>query len=164
MKLEKLSVVAELLSSVAVVMTLIYLAVQTSQMSAQTELLTVQSRQTLEAMLATSREGLLAADMEIINTIVSNPVGWANIDRPWAELTPVEQAQARNIYAGMFRVREFAWLQYKNGVLDEVALKSYMAPMPRWIARASGQELWAWHSPGFDPDFVAYVNAMLEEN
>lgn len=164
MKLEKIAAMAEIISSIAIVLTLIYLAVQTQQMSVQTEQMAIQSQQTTNAILATSRQETMAADIELIAAMIGTPESWSNIDRPFSELTYTEQLQARNVYAGLLRVREYAWFQYKNGILDEATLRSYLAPLPRWIARTSGGVLWEGHSAELDPEFVSYVNAMIEQS
>ena len=163
MKVEKIAAFAEIISSIAIVLTLIYLAVQTQQMTDQTEQMAIQSQQMTNALNATSRQELMSADITTIAALIETPEAWSNIDRPWSELTPVEQKQAVNVYAASFRTREYAWFQYKNGTLDEAAMRSYMAPMPRWIARTSGGVIWAMHSAEMDPEFVSYVNAMIDE-
>jgi hypothetical protein len=59
MKLEKIAPLAELISSVAIVVTLIYLAIQTQQ--------------TNNALLANSRQATLMADITLISTLITNP-------------------------------------------------------------------------------------------
>ena len=70
-----------------------------------------------------------------------------------------EQEHASNVLAGLLRVREFAWFQYKNGILDEAALRSYLAPLSRWFQRGDTMTVWREFSREFDPEFVAYVEA-----
>lgn len=164
MKIEKLAAVSEIVSSICIVLTLIYLAVQTNHMSEQTEQMALQYRQTTDAILATSRQETMSADIAMIAAMIGTPEAWSNIDRPFAELTQTEQAQARNVYAGLLRIREYAWFQYKNGILDEATLRTYLNPLPRWIARASGGELWERHSVELDPEFVSYVNALIDRD
>jgi hypothetical protein len=59
MKLEKIVPLAELVSSIAVVITLIYL--------------TIQTQQTHDALLASSRQATLATDVTLIAALVQNP-------------------------------------------------------------------------------------------
>jgi len=160
----KWSAIAEILSSFAIVVTLFYLAAQTKQVSVQTEQMALQSALTTNAILATSRQETMSADIQMIAAMISTPEAWSNIDRPFSELTHSEQAQARNVYAGLLRIREYAWFQYKNGILDEATLQTYLNPLPRWIARASGGELWERHSADLDPEFVSYVNALISRS
>lgn len=147
-KWAKLAAISEIVSSVAIVVTLIYLAIQ--------------SQQTNSALLATSRQATMTADVTMIASLISNPDAWANMSEPFADLTLAEQGQVRNMAAGLFRVREFAWFQYENGVLDEDTLRSYLAPMVRWLQMEGMLVVWNEFSTELDPEFVAYVNAERE--
>ena len=66
MKWEKASAIAEIVSSVAVLVTLVYLAIQTKELAAQTEVNTA-------AIIATSRMGALNADMQLMRMIADYP-------------------------------------------------------------------------------------------
>jgi len=149
-KWTKLSAVAEIVSSVAVLITLIYLAIQTQQ--------------TNEALIANSRQATMTADVEMISALVSNPGVFANLQKPFSQLTIAEQGQAANAVAGLLRIREFAWFQYRNGALDEVTLRSYLSPLVRWLRWEGAQPLWERFSQELDPEFVAYVDSMLAES
>ena len=150
MRIEKLSAIAELVSSIAIVATLIYLAVQTQQTNA--------------ALIANSRQGLLMADLSGISNLVDNPEIAANAQRPISELTYAENQQLGNVYAGLLRSREFAWLQYQSGVLDEPTFESYMETLIRWTRDSEAYRSW-WEtfSPVTNPQFEAFVNSLLAE-
>ena len=145
----KLSAISEIVSSVAVLVTLIYLAIQTQQ--------------TNEALIANSRQATMTADVEIVGALISNPEAFANLRKPYSELTLAEQGQTANVLAGLLRIREFAWFQYKSGVLDEVTLRSYLAPLARWLKWEGTKPTWEVFSQELDPEFVEYVNVMLAE-
>ena len=150
MKLERAAPIAEIVSSVAIVLTLIYL--------------TVQTQQTNDALLANSRQGLLLADLTMIDTLVSNPEVVVNARRPPGELTEVEDGQVANTYAALLRSREFAWLQYQAGVLDEATFLSYMETMIRMTSEYRAyHDYWAIFSPRTNPAFTVYVNSLLAE-
>jgi len=149
-KWTKLSVISEIVSSVAVLVTLIYLAIQTQQ--------------TNETLIANSRQATMTADVEMIGALVSNPEAFANLRKPFSELTYVEQRQTANVFAGLLRIREFAWFQYKTGVLDEATLRSYLAPLTRWLKWDAAKPTWELFSEELDPEFVAYVDVMLAES
>ena len=63
----------------------------------------------------------------------------------------------------MSRIREFAWFQFGSGVMDEQALRSYLAPLVDAIQWPSLIEVWPQVSVNLDPDFVACVNALRDE-
>ncbi len=149
MKLEKIAPVAEIVSSVAVVVTLIYL--------------TIQSQQTSSALVANSQSVTMLADMTLLSALISNPEHGANLYRPFNQLTTAEQEQLGNVLAAFIRTREFAWLQYRAGILDEVTLDSYMETPVRWIREYEAfRYYWGPLSAGVNPDFRTYVNTLLE--
>jgi hypothetical protein len=151
MKLRNVAALAEIISSVTVVATLIYLSIQTHQPNS--------------ALLATSREATMQADTTLIAALIGNPEAMANAQRPLAELTAAEKEQVRNVLAGVLRSSEFAWLQYRNGTLDGTTLASYMETPIRWIRsdEAFGY-YWEYFSKTTDPDYRSYVNALLERS
>jgi hypothetical protein len=132
------------------VVTLIYLAVQ--------------AHQTTSALLANSRQATMTADVAVIAAAIGAPRAWANLHKPFADLSLAEQEQTTNLLAGLLRVREYAWFQYRNGVLDEAALRSYVAPMARWFQWGDTMTVWRQFSGEFDPEFVAYVDKMLRDS
>lgn len=149
MKLEKIAPIVEIVSSVAIVITLIYLSIQTQQTNA--------------ALFANSREATLMADVELIDTLISNPEAGENSSKSFSELTKAEQNQVGNVLAGLLRTREFSWHQYKNGILDKATFDSYMGTLIRWIKQGDATEYW-WKlfSKEVDPEFVNYINLLLE--
>ena len=150
MKLEKLAPIAEIVSSAAIVLTLIYL--------------TVQTRQTNDALFATSRQGILMADMSLIQTLVNNPQIVAYAKMPNSELTDPEASQVANSFAGLLRSREYAWLQYQTGILDKATFESYMETLIRMTKENQGFRFyWDLFSRRTNPEFSAYVNSMLDQ-
>ncbi len=149
MKLERIAVVAEIVGSLAVVVTLGYLAVQT--------------RQTNNALLASSRQATMAADVATLAALIQTPRAFTNLHKPFAQMSLEEQEQVGNVVAALIRVREYAWFQYKNGVMDEAALHSYMAPMVRWLDEGDTRVVWQAFAKEVDPEFVAYVDRMVQE-
>ena len=151
MKLEKIAPLAEIVSSVAVVLTLVYLAIQTQQ--------------TNSALVANSQSVTMLADMTLISALISNPEQGGNVHRPFDELTDVEKEQLSNVLAGVLRTREFAWLQYQAGTLDEATFASYMETPVRWIRESEAmRNLWGPISAGVNPDFRSYVNSLLDSS
>lgn len=150
MKLEKMSAVAEIVSSVAIVVTLIYLAVQTQQ--------------TNSALAANSRAALMSADIDLVSVWAADPrlAGIAGGSLPFADIAPEEQTQHVLLMAGFVRVREFAWFQYRDGLLDERAWTGYLSTLLTTVSNNEGSRLaWEAYEPMLDRDFVAYVNEQL---
>ena len=151
MRIEKVAPIAEIISSVAIVVTLVYLSVQTQQ--------------TYRALIANSQQATLTADMTLISALIGNPEVAANAARPISELSVAEEGQVANVFAGMMRTREFAWLQYQTEVLDEPTFESYMETLVRWIRDFEGYRYyWEFFSQYTNPEFTEYVNSKLEES
>ncbi len=92
---------------VAIVVTLIYLAVQTQQ--------------TNIALHATSREATMMADVTMLAAAIENPEVNDNLEK--AEITDIEREQLEIFLAAFLRIREFAWFQYQNDILDEATCR-----------------------------------------
>ena len=138
----KWSAVAEILSAIAIVVTLIYLSVQTQQNSS--------------ALLAVSRQATLQGDMAMFAATMAYPED-LNYNNP--ELSP---AEVRNLTMRIMamRTREFAWLQYQSEILDESTWLSYMAPMRSMFDSETGRTVLNLYT-GI-PEFKAYVIEWLD--
>lgn len=66
-----------------------------------------------------------------------------------------------NILSGFTRIREFAWFQYQDGLLDQRVWEGCMATLARNLSSDIGRVLWAAISQEMDPEFVAYVDSRL---
>lgn len=148
MKLEKLSAIAELVSSIAIVVTLGYLAIQTSQ---NTQAIQANVRQ---AMLNDDRELLFQA-MEYSSTFTQMIRG--------EELTDEQLYELSAYFVGSMRVRENQWLQYRNGVIDEQTWLTYQQPIAIMLSNEFSRTWWRNRSETgeFDAGFVEMVNDLL---
>ncbi|MBW2241519.1 MAG: hypothetical protein JRH01_05990 [Deltaproteobacteria bacterium] len=145
MKSSKVTAVAEIVSSIAILVTLAYL--------------TIQTRQNTEALHANSRQATMAADIEFLTALMDNPEIEANVRLP--ELSPTQESQIQPYVIAFMRIREFAWFQYKSGVLDETTWISYMAATSHVLAPERARRIWEQQSEFMDREFVAYVNDFL---
>lgn len=143
MKIERLAAIAEIVSSVAIVATLAYLAIQ--------------SKQTNDMLLGSSRQAAVAADVTLLTSALDHPAAAARI----LGLDP-ETMQTQALLIIFMRAREFQWLQYRSGTLDRETFESYMSPASTWLQSDLGAAWWASYHGQFDRDFVEFVNAWLE--
>jgi hypothetical protein len=144
MKLEKLSSLIEALSSVAVVITLIVLIVEIGQ---NTEALNAQSRQ---SVLTSAQTELLAS--------VNHPEVVAAISKA-GPLTADENIKLDAYFTATMRGREFSWLQYRSGLIDEDQWKTELAVV-RSIMSSPRIRLW-WTKLGrtyVSSEFAAFVD------
>ena len=153
MNLDALGNIGDFLGGVGVVVTLIYLAIQTNQLAAQTELNTT-------AMISGSRQQALDAELQILRMIVDYLI--TGLGYPAAsDEDDVRRQQAVDL--AFFRVREQQWLQFRDGHLDEATWESYLALLIFNIQTNDriGQRWNAFAAAGFAPGFVSTVNAAL---
>jgi hypothetical protein len=146
MKIEKLAALAEIVSSVAIVATLAYLAIQTQQNTA--------------AVQASVRQSMLEADRDSLYMAVDHPFMYRRSD-----LTAEEQLQLIGYLTAFIRTRENYWLQFRNGVLDESTWESYRGALVIVIFSSDfGRRVWAQQTANglvFDPGFVAAIETWV---
>jgi hypothetical protein len=144
-KLQNTSAIAEIVSSIAIVITLAYLAVQTSQ--------------TNEALRANSRQATMETEVSIILASLNHP------DSASAPVAPSDVGAYRRmlLLAATARLREFSWYQYQNGILDEELWRTYARTTARLFGDEYGNQVWASFESELDPQFVAYMNNLIEE-
>lgn len=147
MNWDKASSISEILSSVAILITLVYLAVEINQNA--------------EATQADVRQAMLASDQQLLELLIEDP----KLSLSWykQELDDEEKVRLNYFLFSHLRMRENNWLQYKNGILDDETWQSYSRSLG-FIFSARQPRTW-WSSlekeQMFDDEFVAVVNAMI---
>jgi hypothetical protein len=143
-----LSAIGDILSSAAVLVTLIYLAMQT--------------RQSANATQSNTRQAILAADQQLLQLIVDNPDLYLVRFKP--KLTDEEKVRLGAYLVTFVRMRENNWLQYQNGVLDEATWGSYRKSIVPFLGAPKTRTWWqnyARETSAFDPAFIALVDELL---
>ncbi|HEY5623429.1 MAG TPA: hypothetical protein VIV14_06680 [Gammaproteobacteria bacterium] len=140
----KVADISQIVSSAAILFTLIYLAVEVSQ---NTAALNAQSRETV---LSISQASLFAAldNPEIIESFVKPET-----------LTPHEKIRLNSFLVAFLRGREFAWLQYRDGIIDDGQWNTELAAL-RFVMLPTRNRDW-WERFGrlnFSPEFAAFVD------
>jgi len=148
-KLEKWSAVAEIVSSVAILLTLGYLAIQTSQNT--------------QAIQASIRQAMLTDEREMLFKQMDYPFVSPINGYVGRELTREEQVQLDTWTLAFLRVRENQWLQYHNGVIDEATWNTYRYAIQVILSTEYGASFWELRSGRgeFDGGFVRDVNELL---
>ena len=140
---------SEIFSSIAIVVTLIYLAIEITQ---NTEAIEGQTRQ---AVLNSAQEELaiLLENPELIQALAGT--------KP---LNALDSIRLDNLLAMALRSREFSWLQYQSGSIDGNQWATEEAVLIG-ILDSDVARLW-WNQLGrnvFGAAFVDFVDAMIEE-
>ena len=146
MTLEQLANLAEIVGTAAVVITLIYLAMQV--------------RQGAQILWSESRQAQVAYDQGGVYKFVEFP----ELGRLFSQVeTPTSEEKTRLLFwmIGQMRAREHEWLQYRSGALDEETWVSYRDVIYFLLGTRRARALWDLCSPYFNPDFVAMVAEMI---
>lgn len=142
----RLSAISEILSSAAILVTLVYLAIQTQQNS--------------EAVRAGTRQAMLDADQEYLLTFIEHPDLLLLRNKP--ELTDEEKVQLSAAWITFIRIRENNWFQFRNGVLDAPTWESYRGSIVTSLMGSRGRTWWQnFGRNGFDAEFAAMVDELL---
>lgn len=142
MRLEKTAVIGEIVSSVAIVITLAYLAVQTSQ--------------TNIALRADSRQAAMETEVSILMGLLDHPEAIVS------EVDPEGLWKKRQVFAALARLREFNCCQYRNGILDDAIWESYANTIARLFRDEYGREFWGGLAGELDADFYAYMTTLID--
>jgi len=150
MKVEKIAAVAEVVSSVAIVVTLAYLAIQTRQNT-----LAIQA----------AGQSMLEADRALLTLQVEYPSITIARDTD-IDLTDEDAIRLADYLVSVVRVRESQWLQYQNGVIDERTWLTYRTPILAVFSNERTRSWWRNRTATgeFDQGFVDSVNQLLRDN
>jgi hypothetical protein len=143
MTLEQWAAIAEIVSSAAIVATLVYLAIQ--------------AQQAKDMLLGNSRQAVIATDVTLLTNVFNNPDPAARILR-----MDSKQVEHQSLLILFVRSREYQWFQYQKGTLDRETFESYMSPLKAWLGDGLGAAFWSTNQRSFDQEFVEFVNGRLK--
>lgn len=145
----KWSAIAEIASSIAIVVTLIYLAIQTQQNAG--------------AILANSRNALIATEIGVNQQVVENPSIFLSRYKT-TDLTLEEQVQLEVWLIQVVRSREHQWLQYRDGLLDQQIWDAYANALPVILSFPKERAWWNFVKYRyFDNQFADAVDLLLAD-
>jgi hypothetical protein len=139
----------EFIGAIVIVATLIYL--------------TLQVRQNTNALHAQTRQSLLSAGQTELFAMIENP-DILLVMLKKEPLTAQEHIRLGFWLAGSMRSREFAWLQYQKGVIDEVQWHTEALAIQNLLLAPAGRG-W-WESIGrkiFSAEFARFVDDLVRD-
>jgi len=146
MLLEQLANLSQIIGTIAVVVTLIYLAVQVRQGS--------------QILRSDSKHAQLGTDQHGIYLFVEYP----ELSQLYCqENTPSLKEKTRLLFwiIANMRAREYEWIQYKNGVMDEESWLTYRDVIYFVLGTERARSLWDMTRGFFNDGFVAMVSEMI---
>jgi hypothetical protein len=149
MERSKLADLSEIVSSIAIIITLIYLIIEINQNT--------------DAIRTQTAQSILQAGQAELAMMVENPDIPLNIPSTKA-LTPEQNVVLDAYFASHMRNREFAWLQYKNDTIDEGNWESELMVMSVWLD-SHRFRIW-WNKLGryySREEFTIFVDQLIED-
>lgn len=147
----KWSAIAEICGAIAVVITLLYLSLQTRYLATQTEQNTAAIAASVRQEMFANDQVLLTKGMEFRSCQVEGSNMWS---------APECFSASSLIF---LRSRENNWLQYRDGVIDEVTYETYNKVLSDMLSNPAVADLWPLLSRNLSDAFVEYANQLLAE-
>jgi hypothetical protein len=147
MALDQIAAFAEIIASIAVVASLIYVAVQL--------------RQNTDAIHAQSREAIKTGSLSELFKVMDQPDLMLLITDK-ETLTPLEQSRLNAYFFASMRAREFSWLQYRNGVIDRSQWQTELL-VTQFFLDSKKLRVW-WDKvgrAGFSDEYGEFIDALL---
>lgn len=148
MNWDAITAIGEIVGAIAVVVSLLYLAIQ---------------------IRAQNRESRMAAVHDILAAFreIQTPMQDAEISKLWLKaraghdaLENHEKVQFYNLIGPMLRVWEEAYFQFDSGRLDEEIWETMVAQYSELVAMPEMQKYWALHKHVYAKRFSAFVDGI----
>jgi hypothetical protein len=151
MKWEKASAIAEIVSSVAVLVTLVYVGIQTRELAEQTQVNSA-------AIIGSSRQAALNAELQMFRFTADYPASMSG-----RAASDDDETVRRYMAAfSLLRVRENQWLEYRDKQLDPATWKSYVTIFVGLLATDPFVlRIWRQYAPILDQGFVSDIEPLL---
>ena len=149
MSIEQLANLAEVIGVILVIASLVYVAKQL--------------RQTNEALHAQSRQSVLTSSQAELLSLMDNPEIAKNFVGN-GDLSEDEHIRLHFFLTALMRVREFSWLQYMNGQIDEAQWTTELVVI-RNVLGTDRTRHW-WLTMGrrtFGTEFSNFVDASIKD-
>ena len=148
MTMADLAIWSQIISSIAVLITLIFL--------------TVQLKQNTKAILTNTRQTIITTDMQGIETGINFPAIEHSMHKQ--QLNEDEKVQLEWWLISLVRTREYQWFQYRNGLLDKKSWEANLSALGRNLSFTRTRGWWKLVSSDyFDSGFVKEVNGYLAQ-
>lgn len=146
----KWSAISEILSSISILVTLVYLAMQVGHNN--------------QADQAAARTAIWQLNQMTTASIIQVPRIATSMRKP--ELLNIEEkTELFSWLVSFYGVREFVWLQYQAGVVDQKTFETYMNGIENQLVLPRNLSWWRIFSDTiYDPDFVEHVNTKIAQH
>jgi hypothetical protein len=157
-KLQEYALIAEILSAFAVVASLVFVGLQIRQQSDETALNT-------RAVEITAYQNLIQ-QIGLLNTLVIESGEFARIRQAGLSGSDYENEEDQSRFDSyvnlLVRHGDLAYRQFESGLITDDDLQSVLRPLTLMITRERVRQGWEFLVPGLKPEYVDYVNALVE--
>ena len=147
MNWDAVAAVSEVVGAIAIVVTLVYLAVQIRQ-----------NTQMVRSEI--TKDLFVTANAKLLH-IASNP----ELRKAAANFINIPESELIESFVLVSILREFE-LQFilrASDLLDPAVMESYDSAVPVWLASDGARQWWTANMADYNPDFVTYINNLLPE-
>jgi len=153
-KLEKWALIAEIVGGIAIVVSLIFVGYQVRQNTQVTQVAAYQQ--------------LISGISEFNTQTLANPGLRAvriklNSGTRIEELNPDEQQIINAFLYLAYRNGDMAYMQYRNGMIDEDRLISGLGILVNFLELPTVQRHWEQRKSGFVVEYRAYIDELIEQ-
>ena len=148
-KLQEYALVAEIISAIAIVVSLIFVGIEVNR---NTE---IAKASTYQSMIELSHDSIttLATNRELYELLLLSQSDQEQLD-------PVDRARIGTWTRGSWRAKENAFIQNFRGVIGESEWSGYRAFMCTGTLDSS----WERHKIHLSPDFVSFIESCMERD
>ena len=148
-KLQEYALIAEIISAAAIVLSLLFVGLQVRQSAVETAV-------NSEAVQASVREAMLQSDINLL--LYSGEHGLME-----GASTPEQEQMLLALRVAQVRARENAWVQHRNGILDDATYFSYRDAFIKNMSEEGNRRTWKELTSYYDliPGFVDDINAEI---
>ena len=150
MTLSDYALLAEIVSSIGVIASLIYVSIQLKQ-------------NTL-AKQAESRHAVMSSSVsELFEIMHDSEIMILVLEKE--DLSPIEQAKLNAYFGATFRAREYSWLQFQNGIIDKPQWKTELTVIQNVFLDSVKVRIW-WENLGklsFSKEFSEFIDKLISE-
>jgi hypothetical protein len=145
MNLTRLSAIAEITSSIAVLVTLVYL--------------TIEIQQNTQVLEANSRQAALENGTAQLQLAVNVPEIWLSTVNP--NLTDSEKVRLSAFLFAVVERGRTNWRQYRAGAMDEASWLDVQGSLVSEMSTLQGRKWWKYFSPEFEKSFREHIDEQL---
>ena len=156
-KLQKYSLLAEIVSAIAIVVSLIFVGIEVRQNATQTEQNTI-------ALQVNVYQDLINQINNQNMLVIENPklaILTSQFDQPWDKLDTLDRVQAMSFFYLLFRYGDIAFHQFESGMINKERLNSALQPLIHRLRYQMVSVFWEDNKENFVKSYRDFIDSMV---